>query len=47
MISGRISTLGSQSDFRVKNELSGLLFFKKHKLHVILPIIMQKNSENG
>jgi hypothetical protein len=27
-ISGRIRTLGSQSDFRVKNLLFGLLFLK-------------------
>jgi hypothetical protein len=46
MISGRIRTLGSQSDFWVKNELFGL-FFLKHKLYLILPIIMQKNLENG
>ena len=46
MISGRNRTLGSESDFRDKNELFGLLFLK-HKLHLILPIIMQKNSEIG
>jgi hypothetical protein len=45
-ISGRIRKLYSQSDFRVKNGLFGLLFFK-HKLHLILPTIMQKNLEIG
>jgi hypothetical protein len=41
MISGRIRMLGSKSDFWVKNVLFGLLFLK-HKLHLILPMIMQK-----
>jgi hypothetical protein len=44
MISARIRTLGSQNDFRVKNELFGLLFLK-HKLHLILPMVIQKKSE--
>jgi hypothetical protein len=38
-ISGRIRTLYSQSDFRGKNLLFGLLFLK-HKLHLILPMTM-------
>jgi hypothetical protein len=43
-ISGRFRTLYSQSDFRGKNLLFGLPFFK-HKLHLILPMTMQKNSK--
>jgi hypothetical protein len=40
-ISGRIRTLYSQSDFRGKNCLFGLLFLK-HKLNLILPMAIKK-----
>ncbi len=43
-ISGRLRTLYSQSDFRGKNCLFGLLFLK-HNLHLILPMMSQKKSE--
>jgi hypothetical protein len=42
-ILGRIRTLYSQSDFSGKNKLFGPFFFK-HKLHLILPMIIQKKS---
>ncbi len=42
-ISGRIRTLYSHCDFRSKNFLFGLLFLK-HKLHLILPMAMQKSQ---
>jgi hypothetical protein len=41
---GRIRTLYSQSNFRGKNKIFGP-FFLKHKLHLILPMIIQKKSE--
>jgi hypothetical protein len=46
-ISGRIRMLYSQSDFKVKKITFWPAFFFKHKLHLILPKIMQKNLEIG
>jgi hypothetical protein len=41
---GRIRTLDSQSDVSGKNVLFGL-YFLKHELHLILPMVIQKKLD--